>query len=255
MVLASSPASAEECTAPAWANAGELYEYSSNANPPMEEIPFRVFGPSLHEEGPSRVVPFDLREELKLDYAATSPNLLAGFVRVKEGDALDTGVTLAATSQAFYVIRGVGVSETRAGRVEWAAGDMFVLPYFGDEAPRVCETGSQCVRHACHSEPLHGGCALYWVHDEPLLQYLGVKPTGASQRFAPAFYSARTMNDTVHSISNVGSDGAVKNRRGILVRTDASGCARTSTPLLVLTMGSLMMGVPAALARSPTHWV
>jgi len=215
-----------------WTGAAELYEYSSNANPTMSEVPFRVYGPELHQRGPSAVIPFDLRDELQLDYAATSPNLLAGFVRVLEKDSLETGVEFAATSQAFYVIRGVGVSETRAGRVEWAAGDMFVLPYFGDEAPSVCETGSQCVQHACHSEPLHGGCALYWVHDEPLLQYLGVLPTGGRQRFAPAFYSARTMNDTVHSISNVGSDGAVKNRRGILLGNVDTHQTRTLTPTL-----------------------
>jgi len=225
-----------------WTGAAELYEYSSNANPTMSEVPFRVYGPELHQRGPSAVIPFDLRDELQLDYAATSPNLLAGFVRVLEKDSLETGVEFAATSQAFYVIRGSGASETRAGRVEWQAGDMFVLPYFGDAAAPVCTTGSQCVRHECEAEPEHGGCAIYWVHDEPLLQYLGAIPARGKQRFAPAFYSAAEMNTTVNAIPNVGEDGAVKNRRGILLGNVDTPQTRTLTPTLWSLLNTIGAG-------------
>merc|ERR1719487_732298 len=141
-----------------WSRSAEIYEYASNANPPMSEVPVRVFPPTLHTEGPSRVEPFDVSADLEVDYPATSPNLLASFVRVVEGEQLDTGINTSATSQAFYVIRGSGESLTRAGNVKWETGDMFVLPYLGDHVPAVCTTGTQCVVHQCTEEKETGGC-------------------------------------------------------------------------------------------------
>merc|ERR1719331_1804774 len=86
LLLFSPLAAAEEpaCTvdnttanAKAWSDHGEIYEYVKHSNPPMAEVPIRVFGPHLHSEGPSKVVPLDLRVDLQVDYAATAPNLLA----------------------------------------------------------------------------------------------------------------------------------------------------------------------------------
>jgi hypothetical protein len=54
--------------------------------------------------GPSRVIPFDLSKALGVDYKATSPNLLAAYVRVLPKEKVETQAC--ATSQAFYVIRG-----------------------------------------------------------------------------------------------------------------------------------------------------
>mmetsp|Transcript_104231 Transcript_104231/g.185183 ORF Transcript_104231/g.185183 Transcript_104231/m.185183 type:complete len:386 (-) Transcript_104231:255-1412(-) len=217
--------------ADAWAKTAEMYEYSSNANPPMSEIPVRVFPPSLHQSGPSRVIPFDISKELQVDYPATCPNLLANFVRILEGERLDTGLELAATSQAFYIIRGKGKSRTRVGEIEWEAGDFFVLPYLGDVAEPVCATGGQCVAHTCASEDSYGGCAIYWVHDEPLLQYLGVKPSG-KRRFEPTLYRGADMRATVANITNVDEDGSVKNRHGILLGNTATPQTKTLTPTL-----------------------
>lgn len=224
----------EEPRSKVWAKSAEMYEYVSNANPPMSEIPLRVFPPKLHQEGATRVVPFDLSKELELDYAATSPNLLAHFVRIVAGDSLKTSVSTHATSQAFYMIRGKGKSLTRDGEVSWEAGDYMVLPYLG-AAEAVCE-GSQCVQHTCLEEPEFGGCAIYWVHDEPLLQYLGVQPVVGKRRFEPAFYPGKEMLATVHNLSGVNADGTAKNRQGILLGNSATPQTRTLTP----TMWSLL---------------
>jgi len=220
-----------------WGNRAEIYEYTSSANPRMTEVPLRVFGPELHQQGASRVIPLDLSADLELDYVATAPNLLASFVRILIGEELPTGVEMA-TSQAFYVIRGQGKSATRAGNVTWQEGDMFVLPYLGDEAMPVCEEKSQCVWHACAEEPHFGGCALYWVHDEPLLKYLGVRP-GSTRRFEPTLYPRDLMRDSVASISNVDERGHVRNRRGILLGNSATPQTKTLTPTLWSLLNTL----------------
>jgi gentisate 1,2-dioxygenase len=225
-----------------------MLEYTANANPAMSEVPVRIFPAALHTSGPTRVVPLDLSDALQLDYPATAPNLLASFLRIDESDNLETGVTHA-TSQSFYVIRGSGYSDTRAGRVEWQAGDLFVLPYLGDSSPSVCVDDhglNQCVRHHCNSEPTHGGCALYYVHDEPLLRYLGARPVD-TRRFQPALYPGATMIETVHGITRLDETGAVRNRRGILLSSPDSPQTKTLTP----TLWSLLNSIDAGADQAP----
>lgn len=214
-----------------------MYEYTANANPPMAEVPVRVFPPSMHQDGPTRVIQLNLQEDLALPYPATAPNLLASFLRIKPGEHLDSGVEWA-TSQAFYVIRGNGSSMTRVGPVEWQEGDLFVLPYLGDDLEGVCETGRQCIRHRCHAEPQFGGCAVYWVHDEPLLRYLGVRPS-EQRRFEPALYQGHVMKETVHSISPTTPTGELRNRRGILLANPATPQTKTLTPTLWSLLNSI----------------
>merc|ERR1719454_2010065 len=112
-----------------WSKHGEIYEYVSNANPAMAEIPIRVFGPELHSSGPSKVTPLDMKEALEVEYPATVPNLLANFVRITVNDTAETSVDYGATSQAFYVMRGSGTTTSREAAVHWAAGDLFTLPH------------------------------------------------------------------------------------------------------------------------------
>jgi gentisate 1,2-dioxygenase len=213
----------------------EIFEYSQNANPPMSEIPIRFFDAELHSTGASRVIPLDVGQDLQVDYPATAPNLLASFVRVLVGDTVPTSVEYGATSQTFYVIHGSGNSTTREGSVHWSKGDLFVLPYLGD-LPSVCE-GLQCVTHFCEADPTTGGCGLYWVHDEPLLRYLGAVPNKKTKRFEPAFFSATEMNDFVESIPGIDPEtGEPKNRRGILLGNPSTPQTKTLTP----TMWSLL---------------
>jgi len=159
---------------------------------------------------------------------------MASFVRIETGDNLPTGVKRA-TSQLFYVIRGAGKSQTRAGELAWREGDLFVLPYLGDNATSVCDVQTQCVRHFCREDPHFGGCALYWVHDEPLLNYLGVRPDTV-RRFEPTVYPGRVMKDTVAAISDLDESGLKRNRRGILLGNSATQQTKTVTP----TMWSLL---------------
>lgn len=116
----------------------------------------------------------DLHKELDVDYAATSPNLLAAYVRVVRGERIATQAR--ATSQAFYVIRGRGVTRSgEHGEIRWKQGDLFVLPSTGRE-----------VEHAAEEDT-----AMYWVSDEPLMRYLGVAP--CEKKFEPTLFTWERM--------------------------------------------------------------
>ena len=81
-----------------WAAQTEIFEYTSAANPRMAPVPVLGLKSSEHRSGASRVVNLDLSKELEIDgYPATSPNLLASFLRICEGEELTTGSC--ATSQ------------------------------------------------------------------------------------------------------------------------------------------------------------
>lgn len=109
-----------------------IYEYTSAANPNMAPVPVLVHPASLHESGPTRIIPFDLSEHMNIAYPATSPNLMAYFLRINANENLKTKAS--ATSQAFYVIRGSGASTSKDhGEIVWNEGDLYVLPKTDDE--------------------------------------------------------------------------------------------------------------------------
>lgn len=155
-----------------WAGDARYFEYSAAADPIRSghtpRIPIERFPASLHVGRPTGIVPLDLSGALEIDQApATSPGLLASFVCVGAGDELATSAS--ATSELFVVLRGSGRSRTASGTITWKAGDLFVLPCGQEVAHRADEDA-----------------AFYWVHDGPLLHYLGVAPTDA--RFAPTLF-------------------------------------------------------------------
>lgn len=109
------------------------------------------------------MVPLDLSAELGITSGpATSPGLLANFVRIAAGDRITTDPN--ATSQLFYVIEGGGRTEVDGSddAIEWTTGDFVTLPCRGQ--------GSSGTTHLADDEAV-----LYWVHDEPMLRYLGVR--------------------------------------------------------------------------------
>jgi gentisate 1,2-dioxygenase len=151
-----------------WSEDARYFEYSAAADPIgsglISRVPIASFPRSLYEGGPTRVVPLDLSTELGIASGpATSPGLLANFVRVAVGDPITTRPN--ATSQLFYVIEGRGRTSVdgTGDAIEWMEGDFVTLPTSGD---------SVGATHLAVDEAV-----LYWVHDEPMLRYLGVRAT------------------------------------------------------------------------------
>jgi len=159
-----------------WSGDARYFEYSKAANPIgsgyTPSMPIETFPAELHKGGPSRIVPLDLSAALGITSGpATSPALLAHFVRIRPGDRVPTSPN--ATSEIYYVIRGSGLSLVNGEAVTWDTGDFLTLP-----------AGCRSTHHAAED------AALYWVTDEPLLRYLGVSATEA--RFSPTKFDAAT---------------------------------------------------------------
>jgi gentisate 1,2-dioxygenase len=154
-----------------WAEDARYYEYSKAANPigsgHTSTVPITAFSRDLYTGGPSRIIPLDLSSELGIaDGPATSPALVANFVRIRAGEQIATNPN--ATSQLYYVISGRGFSAVNGRLVRWEKGDFLTLP---------------AESHATFNADSGSDAALYWVHDEPLLRHLGAAAT--EPRFRP----------------------------------------------------------------------
>jgi len=168
-----------------WADDARYFEYSQAANPigsgHAPQVPIVQFGPDLYLDQPTGVVPLDLSTELGITGEATSPALLANFVRIRAGEQIDTNPN--ATSQLYYVMYGRGFAAINGHLVQWEKGDFLTLP-----------AGSQAVFYA------DADAAMYWVHDEPLLRYLGADAT--QPRFRPTKFR---RNDAVAKLEEIAS--------------------------------------------------
>jgi gentisate 1,2-dioxygenase len=207
----------------------EFFEYSRAANPIRPSLtprlPYHVFPASLHADGPTRAVPLDLSAELRCDGPATAPGLLASFVRIRAGESI--GLDPNATSQVFYVIRGMGGSTIGESTLAWHAGDFFALP-----------GGAPAVHRALTDS------TLYWVNDAPLLAYLGVKP--AWPRFAPTLYQAERADA---ELARAAGDPTAAGRSRVSVLLANKRFARTRT--VTHTLWAMYGALPAGSTQKP----
>jgi gentisate 1,2-dioxygenase len=199
------------------------FDYASAANPLLQKIipaiPYQSFSPSFFEGDSSGILPLDVSQVLQCEGPATSPSLCANFVRIVKG-SLKTSVI--ATSQIFYIHRGQGRTETCGQTIQWSQGDFIVLP--------------------AHADALHhcdGKAAIYWVHDAPLLRYLGVTPT--LSRFNPTIYRHRQAELKLNEVAQ-GALTAESNRVSVLLANVAFPQTRTVSQTLWAMYGLLPAG-------------
>jgi gentisate 1,2-dioxygenase len=208
---------------------GLIYEYTKAANPQgagaITPQPYAEFPGNLHQEGPTRVIPFDLSEQLRCPAPATSPALYASYLRIRAGETLETSTY--ATSEVLYAIRGRGRTRTPTGEISWKQGDVIALPgtvasYSADE-----------------------DAAFYRVNDEPLLRYLGVRP--ATLRLSPTVYRVEEIMAEVEKV-RCDPDASRRNRVSVLLANKLFPQTMTITHVLWMMVGTTPAG-----AIQPPH--
>lgn len=208
-----------------WSGESNYFEYSRAANPVgsgrIPPVAMAQFPASRHQAIDTGIIPFDLSERLSITNGpATSPALLASFIRIASGASVETAPV--ATSELFHVIRGRGVSVVNGRELEWGEGDFFVLP-----------ANSKSVHHASDDT------TMYWVTDEPLLRHLGVAPTHA--RFAPTRFPAERVRAELTDVEQ-SPRATDRNRLSILLNTTPNDMTQTVTHVLWAMFGLLPAG-------------
>ena len=210
-----------------WTGDARFFEYHEAVDPlavgTITPVPIRRFDAA--PVGATRVIPLDLSDALDTRWAATSPALLASFLTITAGDALWTEPV--ASSELYYVIRGGGRSDVGVGVIDWAEGDVFVLP------------AGAVAKHEATSDAV-----LYHVSDAPLLAYLGVRPTSA--RFAPTLFRKGRLAQELDRVASA-PDAASANRISVLL----GNAAQTQTLTVTHTLWAMLGLVPVGAVQRP----
>jgi gentisate 1,2-dioxygenase len=211
------------------------YRYASNpiADGTLGAIPGARCAAELHEQGITRTLPLDTSSILGCSGPATSPGLCANFIHICPGDAIITDAN--ATSQLFFVMRGTGMTRVEAddavaaaggGEIAWQAGDLFILP-----------AGSRAMHVAGND------AAVYWVHDEPLLRYLGVEAT--RRQFSTTLYKRESIHEALETVIRDPAS-AHANRLSVLLGNQLFPQTMTITHVIWAMFGRLPVGAVQA---------
>ncbi len=203
---------------------GLYYEYSQAADPigsgTISPIPYAEFPSSLHETGPTRLIPLDLSRELGCAGPATSPSLAAHYVRICAGESIRVWPN--ASSQLYFVMRGRGVTQFLDKQIPWGPGDFVVLP-----------AGGEAVHEA------EEDAALYWVTDEPMVRYLGAR--AETPTFRPTLYRAEEARVELEKAA-ADPEANRRSRVSVLLANRACDQTLTITPTLWAMFGILPVG-------------
>ena len=188
-----------------------MYEYTSAANPNVEDIPIKSFESKLYNTGRTHVRKLDVSLDLNIIYNATTPNLLANFIEINKKEGLITKES--ATSNFYYVIKGNGKTIVNKKIISWKEGDIFVIPSYKE------------IKHFAFTKS-----ALYWVNDSPILNYLGVTPNKKNFNITKF-----TKDDYISKITELVNDpdSLSRNRLGVLLGNKyTESSTKTITPIL-----------------------
>lgn len=205
-----------------WTGDARYFEYTRAANPVgsgrIPPLPMEQFPASRHRSVSTGILPFDLSARLAITTGpATSPALLASFLRIAPGERVETAPV--ATSELYRVIAGAGVSVVDGREMPWGAGDFFVLP------------ANSVSTHIATTDT-----TMYWVTDEPLLRYLGVAPI--ERRFEPTLFPATRVQSELDAIEH-SPRATDRNRLAVLLNTAPNDLTQTVTHVLWAMYGLL----------------
>jgi gentisate 1,2-dioxygenase len=190
----------------------KAYEYEKNVNPTLQSVP--IFSKNINDCDYGLNL-LDLRSKYNIDYNATTPNLLANFIKLKEGEkytSTNHHLYFNSCSHFFYIMQSSALITINNNPYKLFEGDIFIYPFF-----HYIEIENK------GKSDLH----IYYINDSPLINYLGSKPY--KQIFKPAIYTKEFIFLQMANLSNPNN-----NRKGILLSnsdTEKIGI-NTITPVL-----------------------
>jgi len=191
----------------------KAYEYESNVNPLLAGVPIVTKNISDSSFGLQWL---DLSKIYAVEHSATSPNLLAGFIKLRKEEHIvfsqSSDNSFNASSNFFYILSGVCSAEVDGEQCSMNSEDIFIFPRF--EETKIFNSGETDV-------------CIYYINDSPLINYLG--SIAQKKLFKASLYSKAFLQEKLQELSNPNN-----NRKGILLsNTDTEKIGiNTITPIL-----------------------
>lgn len=179
---------------------------------------------ALHRDTPTCLIPCDRSKELGCSFPATTPLVLARYARICAGETLETD--LAASGVIGYVIAGTGSTLCGAERIEWKAGDTFVLP---GGVPHIHRAGAS-------------DAVLWIVTNEPQVAFENLSPPKPGE--APTDVVHFPGDEVERQINLLYAVGRGEDIAGsaLIFSSDRQEAIRNVLPTLTVAMNSLPPG-------------
>ena len=173
---------------------------------------------------PTGLVALDASDALETSYPATTPSLLAQYLRLRGGERFVTHQR--ASGEVYFVMHGAGHSRNGADTVAWHRGDLFCFP------------GGQETLHSAEDEE----SIVFCVSDEPLTSFQGLQPPRAGEALIdtvhwPAAEIDKRL-DTVYARPHSNAEAG----RVVLLSSQALAPARNILPMMVAAINTLEPG-------------
>ncbi len=173
---------------------------------------------------PTALIPLDASDALATPYPATTPSLLAQYVRLRRGESL--ACTQRASGEVYLVMHGAGRSRSGADTVAWSEGDLF------------CFAAGQETLHAAADED----SLLFCVSDAPLVAFQGLAPSDPGDSMIETVHWPADQIDrhlaTVYTRERTENEAG----RAVLFSSRALAPARNILPMMVAAINTLEAG-------------
>ncbi|MDF1793417.1 MAG: cupin domain-containing protein [Thalassobaculaceae bacterium] len=174
---------------------------------------------------PSGLHPMDQSAVIGCPFPATTPLVLARYLRVTAGDTLTTRFT--ASGEVIYAIAGSGSTVIGGETLTWDQGDVLVLP------------GGQDVSHTATSDRP----AILWVvTNEPALAFEGLRaPAPGTALIDPVHYPAAEIARQIDVLTSMPEK---ENQAGValIFSSERTADSRNAMPSMTLAMNTLAPG-------------
>lgn len=179
---------------------------------------------ALDAEAPSGSILLDASDDLETPYPATTPSLLAEYLRVCRGETLATRHR--ASGEVYFVMHGAGRSRKGADTIAWGAGDLF------------CFAAGEETLHTAGDED----SILFCVSDAPLVAFQGLDPrTSGDSLIETVHWPAAEIEkrlDSVYARPRTDDEAG----RAVLFSTRALAPARNILPMMAAAINTLEAG-------------
>tara|TARA_B100001540_G_C15714790_1_gene600276 strand:- start:308 stop:1210 length:903 start_codon:yes stop_codon:yes gene_type:complete len=120
--------------------------------------------------GDSLLIPLDISNVLKTSYMATTPSILARYIKINSKKNLSH--ILSTSGEIYYVLEGKGFSKNENEMIEWSKGDVFCFP------------GGKETEHSSIAD----NSILFLVTNEPLLNFEQLSPSNNNSNILPSHW-------------------------------------------------------------------
>jgi gentisate 1,2-dioxygenase len=172
-------------------------------------------------EAPTGAIRCDIADRLASPVPATTPLLLARYLRIRAGERLTQH--LKATACICYVIRGSGETSDRGETVAWSEGDIVCLP-----------GGAETIHQA------HADSVLWAVSNEPEVAFHHLEPPAAGS-VPLVHFPAAEIADHLEALRAT-PDKEDASGKVLVFATDAYEKMLSVTPSMTLALNTMEPG-------------